>query len=89
MLTAAGKLSRNLEVGKRLGRGQTLDEILKETGFIPEGINTVQSVHQMIQKNNFDLPICNKIYEVIFEEKPLKTMLDELMRLPLTLECKT
>ena len=79
VLTAMGKRSRNLEVGQRLGKGQTLDAILQETGYIPEGINTVQSLHQLMQKEQIKMPVCQGIYQVIFEEKPLKTMLEDLI----------
>jgi len=49
VLTAMGGLSKNREVGKRLGQEQSLEKILKQTGYIPEGINTVKSVHQFMQ----------------------------------------
>lgn len=88
VLTGMGSLSRNLEVGKRLGRGESLDDILKETGFIPEGINTVQSMHALMKKHGAYLAICTGIYEVIFEGKPIDVMLKELMRQPLSYECE-
>lgn len=87
MLTSMGALSRNTEVGRRFGKGQSLDHILKETGYIPEGVNTLQSVYQLIQKENLTLPICAGIYEVIFNNKPLTAMLAELMKQPLSYEC--
>ena len=83
MLTSMGELSRNLAVGKRLGSGQSLELVLKETGFIPEGINSVKSVHQLVQKNNLDLPILNGMHAVIFEKKSIKAFLDEVMARPL------
>ncbi len=88
VLTAMGSLSRNLEVGKRLGKGQSLDAILKETGYIPEGINTVKSVYQLIKKQNLDLPICRGLYEVIFTDVTIQDTLQRLMQQPLTLECE-
>ena len=83
VLTAMGKQSRNLEVGQRLGKGQRLDALLKETGYIPEGINTVQSLHQLMQQEQIKMPVCNGIYQVIFEGKSLKAMLKELISDPL------
>ncbi len=83
VLTAMGTRSRNLEVGKRLGTGQTLDAILQETGYIPEGVNTVQSLHQLMDKQEIKMPVCQGIYEVIFEHKPLKEMLADLIAQPL------
>ena len=88
VLTSMGKLSRNLAVGKKLGQGQNLDAILKETGFVPEGINTVKSVYQLIQQKNLDLPICQGIYQVIYERKQLQDVLAHLMARPLEQECK-
>ncbi len=89
ILTAMGSLSRNLQVGKRFGQGQSLETILKETGYIPEGINTVESVQQLMRKHDVRLPICWGIYEVVFNHKPLEDMLKELMRDPAPCECET
>ena len=87
VLTAMGSKSRNREVGKRLGSGQSLDEILEQTGYIPEGINTVQSIVQLTKKYNLDLPILQGIYAVIFEEISLDDFLKKLMNRPLGMEC--
>ena len=86
--TAMGQLSRNLEVGKRIGAGEKLDAILKETGYTPEGINTVQSVHQLMERDQIYLPVCKEIYQVIFEGKTVKEMMTYLMGRPLERECK-
>jgi glycerol-3-phosphate dehydrogenase (NAD(P)+) len=88
VLTAMGSLSKNLEVGKRLGSGQSLEKILKETGYIPEGINTVQSVKQLMEKEKIDLPICRGIYNVIFTDTTIEQMLTSVMHEPLSWECE-
>ena len=88
VLTSMGKLSRNLEVGRRLVIGETLDDVLKETGYIPEGIHSVKSVCQLAKKLTLDLFLCTQIYYVIFENKSIQSMLDELMAHPLEWECK-
>ncbi len=88
VLTSMGTRSRNLEVGKRLGRGQSLDAILQETGYIPEGINTVQTLHQMILKQDLDLPVVQGIYDAIFSRKNLPDILQMLMERPLEAECQ-
>ena len=87
VLTSMGTLSKNLEVGKRLGKGESLDQILQETGYIPEGINTVKSVQQLIKEKNLELPVCSGIYEVIFGSKKIAQVLDALMQRPLEQEC--
>lgn len=66
-LTVSGHYSRNFFVGKRLGTGQKLESILQETVFIPEGLNTVKTVKQLIQKYHLTLPLFSTLYEVVFE----------------------
>lgn len=83
VLTAFGKKagapgSRNHAVGVMLGQGKTLDTILQETGFIPEGVNTLQSLQQLAQKKNLTLPLCNAMHEVVFEKKNLETLIKKL-----------
>ena len=87
VLTSMGSLSRNLEVGRLLGRGQQLDAILQQTGYIPEGINTVKSLHQMVQRHDLQLPIFEGIHQIIFEGKPLETVIQHLMTRPLESDC--
>jgi glycerol-3-phosphate dehydrogenase (NAD(P)+) len=87
VLTATGKQSRNREVGKRLGEGQSLKDILDETGYIPEGINTVNSVYQLMQQKKLDLPVCAGIYEIIHKKKSIPDLLNDLMNRPLEQEC--
>lgn len=78
-LTAMGKRSRNLEVGIRLGDGQSLEAILQGTGYIPEGINTLQSLHQLMHKKHIAMPVCDGIFQVIFGNVALHDMLADLM----------
>lgn len=87
ILTSMGRASRNLEVGRKLAQGKSLESILSETGYIPEGINSVQAVYQLALKMNIDLFLCQAIYRIIFEGKQIKTVFDELMAQPLEWEC--
>lgn len=88
VLTAMGSLSKNLAVGRRLGKGETLSDIQKNIGTLPEGINTVQAMHQLSLKSGLDLPICSGIYAVLFEGQSIDQFLAQLMRRPLEQECR-
>ncbi len=88
VLTCNSQQSKNLLVGMQLGAGQSLQAILKKTGFIPEGINTIQAMNQLMLQKKIKMPICGGMYEVIFEGKPLKVFLDELMAIPEIWECE-
>jgi glycerol-3-phosphate dehydrogenase (NAD(P)+) len=69
ILTCTGTLSKNLNVGRLLGQGTTLEQIKAAGGTLPEGLNTVQSVHQLMQRHNLDLPLCRNTYEFIFGQR--------------------
>ena len=79
VLTAFGKSSRNLYVGKRLGQGASLEQLAQELPIFPEGINTARAVFQLIQREEISLPILTGIYQVIFEGRSLHDMLAFLM----------
>jgi len=80
VLTCMGSLSRNLMVGKRLGLGEKLDDVIRETGIIPEGVNTVKSVYEIINKERFDhLPLFESVYEIIFGNKTVEDLIKILV----------
>ena len=86
-LTAMGMQGRNQRVGMMIGQGKSLEAIEKETEIIAEGVNTTQSLHQIIQKSNLRLPICQGAYRIVFEGLTFHDLLAELMVQPLTEEC--
>ena len=81
------KSSHNKNFGKRLGKGETIDEILSTMGgTIAEGYFTTKAVWEISQKFQIDLPLCNGIYQVIYNNKSLKEILRALMTRPLKVE---
>jgi glycerol-3-phosphate dehydrogenase (NAD(P)+) len=76
LLTATSMHSRNTQVGVALGQGKTLETILAQTGYTPEGVNTVQSIHQLCMQKNISLPLCQTLYSYLFQSAPLSHILD-------------
>ena len=35
--------------------------------MVAEGVETTRSIHGLTQKNNIEMPICEQIYKVLFE----------------------
>jgi glycerol-3-phosphate dehydrogenase (NAD(P)+) len=87
VLTAMGDASRNLQLGRKIGGGMPREQAVESLGHVAEGANTVQSVYQLMQKHNLDLVICRNVYEVLFEDKSVDAMLEDLMAQPLEMEC--
>jgi glycerol-3-phosphate dehydrogenase (NAD(P)+) len=86
VLTATGDLSRNRFVGIQLGEGRRLDEILAGMSMVAEGVETCRAAHQLGIEKGVDLPIINKMHEVLYESRDPRQALRELMERPLTSE---
>ena len=79
LLTCTGELSRNYTVGKQIGQGKALDDIISEMRMVAEGVKTTRSVYNLSKKLGVDLPICNEVYAVLFEGRPVAETVDRLM----------
>lgn len=79
VLTCTGDLSRNRHVGVELGRGRTLDEILGGMNQVAEGVRTARSAYRLGVREGVEMPITQAVYEVLYEDKPPKLAVAELM----------
>jgi glycerol-3-phosphate dehydrogenase (NAD(P)+) len=86
VLTATGDLSRNRFVGIQLGQGHKLVQILGGMTMVAEGVGTCRAAYQLGIEKRVDLPIINKMYEVLYESKDPRQAIRELMERPLTSE---
>lgn len=79
LLTCTGNLSRNYTLGIQLGEGKTLNKILEERRTVAEGVKTTRSVYNLSKKLGIELPICNEVYHILFEEQLPKKSINRLM----------
>ena len=80
-LTATGELSRNRQVGCRLGAGESLDSILAGRREVAEGVKNAKSVHGLALRHHLAMPTAREVYRVLYENKPPKRgMVDLLTR---------
>jgi glycerol-3-phosphate dehydrogenase (NAD(P)+) len=77
VLTCTGGLSRNRTVGERLGRGQDLTQA--SAGLHPEGVRTTLAAVALGERHAIDLPIARQMKAVLYEGKPPRQALEELM----------
>lgn len=83
ILTCTGDLSRNRQVGMEIGRGRPLKEILGGMKMVAEGIRTTKALRCLAQSMNIEMPITEKVHEIIYEGKKPHQAVSELMnRLP-------
>jgi glycerol-3-phosphate dehydrogenase (NAD(P)+) len=86
VLTCTGDLSRNRTVGFELGKGKKLDQVLASLGHVAEGVRTAKSAHDLAQKLDVELPICNEVYAVLYEGKTAQRAVEDLLTRPLKKE---
>jgi glycerol-3-phosphate dehydrogenase (NAD(P)+) len=78
-LTCSGALSRNRKVGELLGQGVSLESILNKMQTVAEGVKTTQSAILLSKKYKVQMPIVQEVYRVLFEGKPPKQAVSDLM----------
>ncbi len=79
VLTCTGDLSRNRRVGLGLGEGKKLQQILDEMGQVAEGVKTTLSAHDLSGRVGVEMPITQQVYKILYEDKPAKEVVRDLM----------
>jgi glycerol-3-phosphate dehydrogenase (NAD(P)+) len=67
ILTCTGELSRNYTLGKKIGEGRKLKDILSEMRMVAEGVKTAKSVYNLSLRMNVEMPISQEIYHILYE----------------------
>ncbi len=81
IVTCNSKHSRNRLVGEKIGKGMSLDEVLQTMKMVAEGVNTTESAVQLGRKLKIELPIAEKMYEILFYNiSPLDAINDLMNR---------
>ncbi|HEY2772916.1 MAG TPA: NAD(P)H-dependent glycerol-3-phosphate dehydrogenase [Candidatus Binatia bacterium] len=78
VLTCTGDLSRNRQVGLRLGRGETIESILGGMRMVAEGVRNTKSVRDLARRQNVEMPIVECAYKVLYEGMSPGQALEEL-----------
>jgi glycerol-3-phosphate dehydrogenase (NAD(P)+) len=65
--TCTSPLSRNRTFGERLGRGETLEEILARKQQTAEGVKCCRSILDLARKHDVDMPITEHVVAVVHD----------------------
>jgi glycerol-3-phosphate dehydrogenase (NAD(P)+) len=71
---------RNLSVGRALGEGRKLDEILGGMHSVAEGVWTTKAAVALAKKHKVDMPITEELHKILYEGKPAKEAVRDLMK---------
>jgi len=77
--TCTSQHSRNRHVGFRLGRGETIDDIMKEMEMVAEGVYATNVVHRMAEERAIDMPITAAVHRLLRGQTDALSLVDEIM----------
>ena len=79
MVTCYSPHSRNNRVGKALGEGGQLDDIVANLGMVAEGVPNTLSIYKAARKAHVRTPLIDGVYGILYENKSAQEVLKELL----------
>ncbi len=82
VLTCTDDQSRNRRMGLKLGQGQAIASIEQEIGQVIEGKQNADLVCMLARLHEVDMPICQIMYDVLFNQLPPREAVNALLLRP-------
>lgn len=79
IVTCTSKHSRNRSAGYLIGKGYTMKEAMDEVKQVVEGVYSAKAALALAKKYNVPMPIVEQINLVLFEDKPAKEAVEDLL----------
>lgn len=79
LVTCTSPLSRNFQLGYRLGHGMSMEEALADLGKLAEGVNTLKVIYEVAGGLGVYMPLVSGMYRFIFAGEDLGELISELM----------
>ncbi len=79
--TCVSPHGRNRAVGERIGRGETVKQVMASMTQVAEGVPTTKAAYQLSKKHELEMPITEQIYRILFNRKsPIRGLTDLMSR---------
>ena len=69
VLTCTDNQSRNRRFGIALGKGESVNDAIASIGQVVEGYRNTDEVHILASREGVEMPICEQIYQVLYQGK--------------------
>ena len=79
IVTCESKHSRNRKAGMLIGQGYTMQQAMDEVKMVVEGVYSAKAAIALARKYSVDMPIIEEVNKVLFEDKPAKEAVNDLM----------
>lgn len=80
--TSVSPHGRNRTAGERIGRGESVAAVQRDTRGVIEGVPTTRAVIELARAHGVEMPITQAVYDVVFAGKAPIAAITELMQRP-------
>jgi glycerol-3-phosphate dehydrogenase (NAD(P)+) len=82
LLTCGSPQSRNMSLGRALGQGQTLQDVLGNRRSVAEGVYTAAAVARVAAEKGIDMPICRAVLAIVEGQLSIDAAIEALLSRP-------
>lgn len=79
IVTCVSQHSRNRQFGELIGQGHTVEDALRHMTMVVEGLRTTKAAWMVIRQHQLDCPLISELYQVLYEQKPVRASIHDLM----------
>ena len=79
IVTCTSRHSRNHTVGERLGKGESIENIVSSMEMVAEGVWNSKVVHEISGRLGVEMPICDLVYSVCYEGCNMEDAVKKMM----------
>lgn len=87
--TCFSPIGRNRSFGQAIGSGRTVEEALRQTEGVVEGVATARSVLTLAERYGVEMPLTRAVCQVLFEGRDRRDAIADLMARPLRSEIES
>jgi glycerol-3-phosphate dehydrogenase (NAD(P)+) len=88
VLSCTDDQSRNRRFGLLLAQGHNVEDARAVIGQVVEGVHAARAVRAVAQRENVEMPLCDGVYRVLYEDLPADEVVRALMRRPIRAEAE-
>ncbi len=82
ILTCSSPQSRNMSLGRALGQGRSIGQVLGERHAVTEGVFTAEAVNRIAKEKGIELPICSAVHAIVEGELSVDAAIEALLSRP-------
>ncbi len=82
ILTCGSPQSRNMSLGREIGQGRSLADILMERRSVAEGVYTARVLAEIAEKKNIEMPIVQAVAAILHHGRAVDETIQDLLQRP-------